>query len=381
VATADAIGGTLVGNVSQPGKILAAGASALNFDFSDFSFSFDLSNAVSIGGIQAFIGTSDGSPNLPAIVGTPINLPSPINPGGLATILDQTGYAVDLSALDPAFAGITYEFPDVRFVAPGTGLVPTAATYEAVSIPVSLFGIDNTGNPGNEISAAPNPFQTNTSVAYTPEEPGSPTAAVANQTFLFDTGAQLSIISPAVAASLGLTDLDGNPIIMPFDTIDVQGAGMAIAGIPGYILDTLSVPRLDGGVVEFTDVPVYVLDVGPGIDGILGMNLFNGADSFMYDPYNPGGPQVSALFLNDRSVEVIGDEAAAFAFLNDPDLSLELQLLRDALTSRGVSYLIANPFLPGLQQVPEPSTLVLGIFALAALAICLRRQAGVKVRG
>jgi hypothetical protein len=372
VATAEAIGGMLEGKVSVAGKILAAGASALNIDFNTFTFSFDLTNAISVGGIQSFIGTTEGSPNLPSIVGTPINVPTPANPGGLATVLDQSGYAIDLGALDPAFVGISYEFPDVRFVSPGSSLVPTASTYESVSIPVSLFGIDNTGSPGNDISAAPNPVQPNTSVAYTPSAVGSPTSTVTNQTFLFDTGAQLSIISPAVAAQLGLTDIDGNPIETPFDFIDVQGAGNAIAGLPGYILDTLTVPRLDGGFVEFTDVPVYVLDIGFGIDGILGMNLFNGADSFLYDPYNVNGARVSALFLNDRTLQSVGDEAGIFDDLSDPDLALVNALLADL----GLRYAIATPVWPGLHQIPEPSTLVLGLIGLIGMAIGWRRRLG-----
>jgi hypothetical protein len=370
VATADAIGGSIEGKVSVAGTILAAGASALNINFETFEFSFDLSNAVSVGGIQSFIGTTQGSPNLPSIVGTPINVPTETNPGGLATVLDQTGYQINLGALDPAFGDILYNFPDVRFVTPGTSLTPTSSTYESVSIPVTLFGIDNTANPGNEISSAPNPVQPNTSVAYTPEAQGSPTSVVSDQTFLFDTGAQISIISPTIAAQLGLTDVLGNPIVTPYDVIDVQGAGESIAGLPGYVLDSLTVPRLDGGLLRFNEVPVYVLDIGFGIDGILGMNLFNGADSFLYDPYNAGGPQVSVLFLNDRTLELVSDEAEIFGDLSDPDLELVNALLADL----GLRYALATPVLPGLHQVPEPSTLALGLLGLVGMALHLRRR-------
>jgi len=130
------------------------------------------------------------------------------------------------------------------------------------------------------------------------------------------------------------------------------------------------VPRLDGGVLEFTDVPVYVLDLGFGIDGILGMNLFNGADSFMYDPYNPEGAQVSALFLKDRTLDLVLEESQAFDPLDDPDLAL----LKDFLDGIGVRYAVATPLWPGLYQVPEPSTLVLGLIGFAGIAIGLRRK-------
>jgi hypothetical protein len=368
VASADAIGGVITGDVSVAGRIYAAGASALNIDFNTFTFDFDLTNAVSVGGIQAFVGNSTGSPNLPSIVGTPINIPSATNPAGLATVLDQTGYTINLGDLDPAFGNIPFELPDVRFVAPGTALVPTAATYEAVHIPVSFFGVDTTGSPGNEISSAPNPVTHNTGVTYTHAAPGSPTLAIGNQTFLFDTGAQISVISPAIAETLGLIDSNGNPLVTPFDIIDVQGAGNAIAGLPGFVLDTLSLPRLDGGTVEFTDVPVYVLDIGFGLDGILGMNLFNGADSFMYDPYNPNGPQMSALFLNDRTIDLVTEEAGMFGNLE------EMLIANEVLELLGLRYAFANPLIPGLHQVPEPSTFALLLVGLAPLAMRLRRR-------
>jgi hypothetical protein len=370
VATADAIGGTLHGNVSVAGRVYAAGGSALTIDFNTFAFSFDLSNAISIDGNQSFVGTVDGSPNLPSIVGTPINAPSATHPGGLATVVDQSGYSIDLGPLDPAFVGIPIELPDVRFLPSGSNLVPAANTYQTVTIPLALVGIDNTANPGNEISSAPNPMQNNTAVAYTPAAPGSPTITVSNQQFLFDTGAQLSIISSAIAAQLGLTDSLGHPIVTPIDTIDVQGAGDAILGLPGYILDSLTVPRTDGGFVSFSDVPVYVLDIGFGIDGILGTNLFNAADSLLYDPYNVNGPQVSVLFLNDRTLEVITEEAGPFANLDDPDFA-DANLILSLLGSR---YAKADILLPGIRVVPEPSTMSLALIGLAALAIRLRRR-------
>ena len=367
-ATADAIGGagTLTGDVSAPGRIYAAGASALTIDFnSPTFFTYDLTNAVSIAGIQAFVGTLGGSPDLPSIVGTPINLPSATNPNGLATLLDQRGYTLNLGDIDPVFGNIAFEFPDVRFVQPGSTLDESSETYETVHIPMSLFGVDNTSNPGTGISAAPNPVQTSVAVAYTPEPTGSATGTVSNQTFLFDTGAQLSIISTAIAAQLGLTEADGTPIVTPFDSIQVQGASGTTPSLPGYILDTLTVPRIGGGFVEFTDVPVYVLDIGSGLDGILGMNLFNGADSFLYDPYDlTMGPHVSVTFLDDRTLGSVTDESGIFAVLGDPGVGLTTELILAAL---GTRFGIAQPVFPGITSVPEPSTLTLGLISVVAL--------------
>ena len=369
--TADAIGGTLTGDVSRPGTVLAAGGSSISIDFNNLTFAYNLSNPVSIGGIQALVGKVNGSPDLPTILGTPINAPTATR-GGLATVMDQRGYTLDLGFLDPTLSNIQIPLPDVRFANSGVNLTAKVDTYEKVTIPVSLFGPDNLANPGTHVSAAPNPMQSHTAVAYTPAAAGSPTHTVSNQNFLFDTGAQLSIISPAIAAQLGLTDLAGNPLVTPVDTIDVQGAGDKITGLPGYILDSLSVPRADGGLLQFTDVPVYVLDVGFGIDGILGMNLFNGADSFVYDPYNVDGPQVSVLFLNDRTLEFVTDEAGDFGVLGDP-LFADANALFSLLGSR---YTSANIVVPGIHIVPEPSTLSLGLIGLMAIAVRLRRRIG-----
>src|SRR5260370_36633150 len=65
--------------------------------------------------------------------------------------------------------------------------------------------------------------------------------------------------------------------------------------IPGFTLDELDVP-IASGVLQFTNVPVYVLDFGAGIKGLLGMNLFNNAHEMLFNPYDPSGPSVTLTF-------------------------------------------------------------------------------------
>jgi hypothetical protein len=48
--------------------------------------------------------------------------------------------------------------------------------------------------------------------------------------------------------------------------------------------------------LQFTHVPVYVLDYGAGVNGILGMNLFNNAHEMLFNPYDPSGPSVTLTF-------------------------------------------------------------------------------------
>ncbi len=291
-AGAGGIGGSITGDVSQPGTILAAGmhAETLTFDnlgFPNFSANFD-STAASTPGIQSFVGSQTGSPDLPTITGTPILHPSTTNPAGLAARIDTQGVSTDYSFFIP---GLILTEPDLNFVTPGTKLQGGAGLTDPVYIPMGTFGGDTFANPGNDITESPSPMQNNVSVFYTPTS--GTTAESDNNHFLLDTGSQLTVISTALAASLGL-DLNN-----PQTTIDVGGVG-GTETVPGFTIDKLEVPTTDPNTfVDFTNVPVYVLDVAPGVDGLLGMNLFDTASTMLYDPYNPTGATLGVTFFTD----------------------------------------------------------------------------------
>lgn len=397
-ASATAIGGsgTLTGDVSVPGAVRVAGISAFNIDMNDpANVGVDPNAGIQVPGIQMFVGTSTGSSVLPTITGTPIHNPgsTPGHEYGTAALVDMRSYQLDLEALlgDPAFHDIKLPLPDVSFLPRGQVLSPKADTFEPMKIPVMLAGEDNTANPGTQPSASFNPVvqQVRTTQGSLADE---------NRNFLFDTGAQLSIISTETALALGL-DLNAAP-----NSIDIQGASGS-ATIPGYVISSLELPRGDGGTLRFTDVPVFVLDIGEGIDGILGMNLFNGADQLLYDPYSPDGPHVSVTFLNDRSIDVDQDLAAAFPTLTS---SLEQQVadltqayiqeleslglsqaeidqalvgfdanMAPLLTGFGSRFAVQGPLFIGVQPVPEPSAILLaGVAMVMFLRFCRKRSAG-----
>ena len=305
-ASAEGIGGAIIGDVSEPGTIFSDGMHAFNLTFDDIGFpQFNITlsdSAIETPGIQAFVGTED-SPLLPTITGTPALLPSDKYAAGAAAHIKMQGASLDFSDLMP---GMIIPFPDLNFANPGESIVydpNNVDIYDTVTLPLVPFGGDNSADPGDLITETnlytiPNVTTTFDTVTSTPGN------------FLFDTGAQLSVISTDMATRLGL-DLSN-----PTTSIDVQG----VAGnetVPGFTLKSIDIQRADGGILEFTDVPVYVLDVAPGIDGIFGMNLLNVANEFVFDPYNPNGPQLSiAYFANpDRSAPVdtgSGDLAALF---------------------------------------------------------------------
>jgi len=376
-AVAQGIGGDLVGDVSQPGRITADGLHAYPIDWSDLLNPppADFSQSAVVESVQAFLGKSPGSSALPTITGTPVHNPSApggLYPNGSAAVIDMRAYQLDFGAIFPGmgFDGIVIDLPDLSFAQPGTRLPAGdgVTTYDPVRVPMDLLGPDNHGSEGDDVTAAPNPVQTSVSLTYTTEQPAQTTTTVTDKTFLFDTGAQLSVMSEEIAVALGI-DLSG------WDhQIDVQGAaGMAIE-VKGYYLDSLEVPcdtDNDGtcdDTLRFTDPAVYVLDLGvPGLDGILGMNLANTAAAISYDPFDPLGPSASFQFLVDRPAGFDPEDWADMEATLSA-LGLELPMFGGVLSGHR---------LPGFTVIPEPSTLVLlaaGVMVL--LAVRYRRRAG-----
>jgi len=379
-AVAQGIGGDLVGDVSQPGRITADGLHAYPIDWSDLLNPppADFSQSAVVDQVQAFVGKSPGSSALPTITGTPVHEPSApggLYPNGSAALIDMQAYQLDFGVIFPGmgFDGIVIDLPDLSFAQPGTRLPAGdgVATYDPVRVPMDLLGPANHGSEGDEVTTAPNPVQTGVSLTYTTNPPIETTTTVTDKTFLFDTGAQLSVMSEEIAAALGI-DLSG------WDhKIDVQGAaGMAVE-VKGYYLDSLEMPcdtDNDGAIddtLRFTDPAVYVLDLGvPGLDGILGMNLLNTTRSIVYDPYDPLGPSASFQFLVDRPAGL------------DPEDWADLEESLAVLEQLGLEFpmfggVLSGSRLPGFTVIPEPSTLVLlAAGLLVVLAVRYRRRAG-----
>ncbi len=123
--------------------------------------------------------------------------------------------------------------------------------------------------------------------------------------FLFDTGADLTVVSEQTAVRLGF-----DPILdVPDFVLQVEGSGGIADGIPGFYLDEL---RLDtvGGSFSISNVPVAVLDVtdpsDPGnvVDGILGTHVFNGRNLVIdANPSLGAGGVGPSLYISDSVVD------------------------------------------------------------------------------
>jgi hypothetical protein len=101
--------------------------------------------------------------------------------------------------------------------------------------------------------------------------------------WLFDTGAMTSIISVSQGMALGLVDANGDPIVPMDFLLSIGGIGGEVE-IPGFILDKLSVPTLNGFNLVFLNARVCVHDIGilderSGefiiLDGVFGDNFIN----------------------------------------------------------------------------------------------------------
>jgi hypothetical protein len=96
-------------------------------------------------------------------------------------------------------------------------------------------------------------------------------SAIDKDRFMFDTGAQITVVGSGIGSRLGL-----NPANPDFE-VEVQDVTGEITIEPGFYIDALEIPAL-GDWLSFTNVPVVLLDVlspeGGTLEGIIGTNLF-----------------------------------------------------------------------------------------------------------
>lgn len=349
------INGSVTGDVSQPGSMLVGGLQDFDFLFDPdtFEFSGGIITPVerTVPGVQVFVASETGSPSLPTLAGTPVHGPSAAFAAGSAARITMTGIDFGTSL----GLGVPLTFPKLDLVAPGTTLTAGPGRTAPARIPLSPFGTGNRGSEGQGITVAPNPTFTNVTLGYTAAS-GS-TATTTASRLLFDTGAQVSLISGSLAAALGLD------LARPDDSIRVQGASGVPITLPGFILDALALAAaIDDeavdDVVRFANVPVFVYDLGiPGLDGILGMNLYNQADELIVDLVND---ELSVSFLENPAENSGGSMATlALLFGNSPAFAGQI------VPAFGLGSMI---------PVPEPSTLVGLTGAAVACAGWYRRR-------
>jgi hypothetical protein len=116
--------------------------------------------------------------------------------------------------------------------------------------------------------------------------------------FLFDTGADVTVMSEVNASALGFDVLNDEPEF----TVAVVGSGGTIEDVPGFFADQLTLPAVGGNLVAM-NVPIIVLDVPDVSDpvnvlpGIIGTNIFVGRN-LVIDPITAIGGGSPGLWFS-----------------------------------------------------------------------------------
>ncbi len=201
-----------------------------------------------------------------------------LNYGDAASVLPPNGasFQGDFSNLD------NWEIPQS----------PTTLSYEQILPTASLFKAETVLYHGDPNDPTNNPVTVNLAV---------------------DTGAQATFISSAIASSLNLP-------LTPDFTLDVGGVGGINKDVPGYYIDYL---RINGQTavgsdrLEFNKIPVLIIDLPGGHDGVIGMNLFWDRN-IVFDPNIDGLGTPSTFWVSDP-VLLKGDTDLD-GYLNQSDL-------------------------------------------------------------
>lgn len=208
------------------------------------------------------------------------------------------------------YQGRTVRTPQVDFIDPGAGaeqgilrrtnlrLRPGAAF---IAGPLYVQGFDFFGGSLDFHEDPQSPTVIENAALFVEVDLANGTHAFEDKELFFDTGADLTVLSQLTAKRLGFDAALDTPDFV----LEVEGSGGLEGGVPGFYLDSLNIDTI-GGSFTLENVPVAVLDVtnpnDPGniVDGILGMNVFNGRDLVIDAKPSIGGGGVGpSLYISD----------------------------------------------------------------------------------
>jgi hypothetical protein len=187
--------------------------------------------------------------------------------------------------------------------------------------------------------------------------------------FLFDTGAQLSILSPRIAKDIGLDENgDGD-----FDEEQIQS--LTVGGIGGQVqapmlnVDSITLTGDDGTDVNITDLQMLVIDIHPEIEGILGSDfLTSGWTEAVLGDRDEGFINTVEMDLTDLEAEGELADLAAEAGQMTINLSDEIEGLDQPLS-------IDMPIeMKEFATIPEPGSALLLMGGGFVLVVRRRRR-------
>ncbi|MBA7638188.1 hypothetical protein ES703_45841 [subsurface metagenome] len=266
--TTEILGAThsVFARVSQPLAIFMDGLAAIDPN----GMTLDKSNMVGQSNVSIIVG--DAPP--PDKLDLPTAIGSPMSVNFVTAIYNDHPITV-------TYDGNEYTSPDIHFYDHNDSRIPDYANNVPLNlIPSGAANIqyipdlddimDFTFQPGTPSIIVGNLSQSLFFVGSVDLRHGAH-SAIDKQRFMFDTGAQITVIGTGIGSRLGL-----NPADADFE-VEIQDVTSEITIKPGFYIDSLEIPAL-GDWLSFTNIPVVLLDVGSPeggfVDGIIGMNLF-----------------------------------------------------------------------------------------------------------
>ncbi len=232
-------------------------------------------------------GSFSGIVGMPAMVGKQVTL-------------DMTGWSNGSS--------ITL---DVHFPA----AAPAAAAHR-YEVPLTLVDFPLTGQRN-----ASDPLPTSAPLPFAPVLVRFGDNKIEGQ-FVVDTGAQVSILSRAMAFALGLdANHDGNFDDEKIDELPVGGIGGEVL-MPIVNTDSLGIRTTDGTDITWKNLSIGIQDIDPQISGVIGMDLLtsgwfekvfggSGPDGFLnaihFDFADAGNHQGRMLLDVNAALDIVGD--------------------------------------------------------------------------
>jgi len=253
---------------AQPLAVFMDGLAAIDPN----GMTLDERNMVGQSNVSIVVGDAPppDKPDLPTVIGSPMSV------NFVTAIYNDHPITV-------TYDGNEYTSPDIHFYDHNDSRIPDyannvplnlipsgAVNIQYIPIPDLDDIMDFTFQPGIPSIIVGNLYQSLFFVGSVDLRHGAH-SAIDKERFMFDTGAQITVISTGIGSRLGL-----NPADADFE-VEVQDVTGEITIEPGFYIDSLEIPAL-GDWLSFTNIPVVLLDVGSPeggfVDGIIGMNLF-----------------------------------------------------------------------------------------------------------
>jgi len=251
--------------VSQPIGIFVDGIGAIEPN----GVLYDTSGMVGEWNTAILVGDAVESPNLPTVIGSPLS------------VYFAAEFRND-QQLTVTHNGQDFNSPDIFFYELSDSCCPSYPNAIPLELRPSfgVFGVQYIFDPYDPWLSPVSPsvimgagLQPLQSVFFVSSvdlyEKGK--SAIDKNGFMFDTGAQVTVVGAEIAARLKL-----HPDHPDFE-VEIQGVTGDSIMAPGFYIDALEIPAL-GEWLCFTNIPVIYLDVfspeGGTLEGIIGMNLF-----------------------------------------------------------------------------------------------------------